>query len=163
MYDARVVANAVLERAWQLDIEVTQIDIQKICYFLNGHYLIDHGEPLIETEFEAWQHGPVQRVLYTAFKGFGQEAISRLATSFDPIKRISKVLPQITSNSALATIDKYLPHYLGIPSFALVDMTHAANTPWTLTQQNSRRSANIGMRISSGLIRDNFEGVKVLS
>lgn len=55
MHDARAVANHVLSRAWEMGFEVSQIDIQKICYFLHGHHLVEHGTPLIKTEFEAWE------------------------------------------------------------------------------------------------------------
>lgn len=159
MYDARVIANAVLERAWQLGVGVTQIDIQKICYFLHGHHLRDHGEPLIATEFEAWDYGPVQRSLYNSFKHCGAEPILELATAFDPIRRKPKELPRISHNSAVATIDRHLATYLEIPSFELVNMTHAAGTPWSETRRASNLSANIGMRIDNGLIDRFFEGV----
>lgn len=162
MYDARVVANAVLERAWHLGYNVTQIDIQKICYFLHGHHLRDHGKPMISSEFEAWDYGPVQRVLYNSFRDFGDQPITRCATAFDPIRRCPKSLPKITDNSTVETIDRYLPHYLNFDSFDLVDMTHANGTPWSRTLHNARISANIGMRIGNDTIAEHFEGIELV-
>jgi uncharacterized phage-associated protein len=159
MHDARVIANAVLEKAWELGYAVTQIDIQKICYFLHGHHLRDHGKPLIRTEFEAWQYGPVQPQLYQSFKRFESFPITELATAFDPVRRCEKPLGQIEENSARDTIETYLPLYLEFESFELVDMTHAPGTPWSRTLASAHARVNIGMRISDEVIHGHFEGV----
>ncbi len=160
MYDARVIANEILKEGWRRGLDLTQIDVQKICYFLSGHHLLDHGRPMIHSEFEAWDFGPVQRSVYNSFKQFGREPISELATAFDPIRRQPKELSTISENSVRDTIEKYLPLYLGIPSFELVEMTHRPGTPWTRTQDSGKRSANIGMRISNELITEYFEGLQ---
>lgn len=160
MYDARAVANEILRQAWQAGFAPTQLDIQKITYFMNGHHIVDHGTPMINTEFEAWQHGPVQKVLYDAFKRFEGEPITQLATAFDPIRRTNRSLPDIKSNSVADTIAKYLPRYIDIPAPELVGMTHRRGTPWQITIDAARTSANIGMRISNALIAEHFEGLK---
>lgn len=159
MNDARVVANEVLKTAWRLGHDLTQIDIQKLCYFMHGHHLLEHGEPLIATEFEAWTFGPVQPVLYSSFKRYESNPITELATAFDPIRRVPKQLGELTSNSARHTIDTYLPRYLGLPSFALVEITHAEGTPWSETVRRAKTSANLGMKISTDLVRERFEGL----
>lgn len=161
MYDARVIANEVLKAAWENGHDVTQIDLQKICYFLHGHHLIEHGQPMIASTFEAWDYGPVQRSLYNQFKKFGSQPITELATAFDPIRRKAKPLPAITTNSVRATIAAHLPKYLGIPSFELVDITHQPETPWSLTRSDAETSANIGLRITNNMIADHFEGLSV--
>ena len=159
MYDARVVANAILRRAWDRGYDITQIDIQKITYFINGHFLRDHGRPLISTEFEAWEYGPVQRLLYSAFKEFGDQPITRLATSFDPVRQVAKELPPFSDNAAVDTLEKYLPRYLDVESFELVERTHAVGTPWSITRSEAGKSVNIGMRIASETIAKHFEGI----
>lgn len=159
MYDARVIANELLTMAWHSDRDFTQLDIQKLCYFMNGHHLVDHGYPMIDTEFEAWRHGPVQKSLYDSFKKFGDGPITELATAFDPIRRIARALPEISSNSVQDTIQKYLPLYLEIPAHELVGITHRRGTPWQITLENAETAANIGMRISTSTIAANFEGL----
>ncbi|UWS78527.1 DUF4065 domain-containing protein [Phaeobacter sp. G2] len=159
MYDARVIANEVLKAAWENGHDVTQIDLQKICYFLHGHHLVDHGQPMIASTFEAWDYGPVQRSLYNQFKKFGSQSITELAVAFDPIRQKEKPLPSVTTNSIRETIAKHLPKYLSIPSFELVEMTHQPDTPWSKTRSDAINSANIGMRISNDLIVDLFEGL----
>ncbi|MEQ3670401.1 MAG: type II toxin-antitoxin system antitoxin SocA domain-containing protein [Pseudophaeobacter sp.] len=161
MYDARVIANEVLKAAWEDGYDITQIDLQKICYFLNGHHLIEHDQPMIASTFEAWDYGPVQRSLYNQFKKFGSQPITELATAFDPIRRKPKELPQVKTNSVRATIATHLSKYLGIPSFELVEMTHKPETPWSRTRSDAQTSANIGLRITNSMIAEHFEGLCV--
>ena len=159
MYDARVIANELLKTAWQMDLDMTQLDVQKICYFLNGHHIVDHGAPMILTEFEAWTHGPVQRTLYDAFKRFGDGPITEMAVAFDPIRRKPRELPSIESNSVKDTIERYLPRYLCIPAHELVGITHRRGTPWQITMTLAETTVNIGMKIATETIAKNFEGL----
>lgn len=158
--DARIVANEILLRAWDLGFEPTQIDLQKITYFLHGHHLIEHGVPLVETEFEAHQYGPVQRILLESFKDYADQPIRDLAERFNPVTRQKSPLPRVMENSIVATFDTYLLFYLNISSFEMVDMTHASGSPWSKTVENARNAVNIGMRINNDMIRSHFEGVK---
>ena len=152
MYDARSVANSVLQESWRRGYELTQLDIQKICYFLNGHHLRDYGQPLISTDFVAWKHGPVQTSLYESFKKWGDGPIRELATAFDPIRRRNKPLPEVTANSARVTIDVYLDRYARLPAHVLVGLTHRRGTPWEITRKLAESSANIGMVIERATI-----------
>ncbi|RUW55477.1 DUF4065 domain-containing protein [Mesorhizobium sp. M1A.F.Ca.ET.072.01.1.1] len=160
MFDARLIANEILHRAWAEQLEVTQIDMQKILYFLHGHHLLEHGQPLIKSEFEAWDFGPVQRSVYDAFKGFGDQPITELAQKLDPVKRLTSPFPKLVDNAAVATIERHLYKYLEIPSFALVDITHQPGTPWSRTIESAKSHVNVGMRIKNDLISTYFEGLK---
>lgn len=160
MHDARVVANEILTVGWKRGYQFTQLDIQKICYFLNGHHLLEHGVPLIKSDFEAWKHGPVQPSLYDCFKRWGDEPINELATAFDPIKRQPKPLPSISANSARDTIENYLDRYAEIPAHLLVGITHRPESPWAITRKVAESAANIGMIIDSAVILKHFEGLK---
>lgn len=162
MFDARIIANEVLVRAWGEGLELTQIDIQKILYFLHGHHLTDFGQPLIRTEFEAWDFGPVQRIVYDQFNKFSDEPITALAQKFDPIKRLIQPLPKLLDNAAISTIENHLYKYLEIPSFTLVDITHRPGTPWSRTVEAAKTHVNVGMRIKNDLILSYFEGLPAI-
>ncbi|SCX25478.1 Panacea domain-containing protein [Agrobacterium rosae] len=161
MFDARLIANEILLRAWKESLELTQIDIQKILYFLHGHHLIEHDFPLIKSEFEAWEYGPVQRIVYDQFKNYGDSPITELAERFDPISRQNSAFPRLTDNSAVSTIEQHLYKYLEVPSFSLVDITHRPGTPWSRTIEAAKERVNVGMRIKNDLIRSYFEGFQV--
>jgi uncharacterized phage-associated protein len=158
--DARIIANAVLDRAEVSARPLTNLDLQKIVYFLHGHFLLRHGRPLVEPEFEAWSYGPVHRTLYDAFKSYDDTSIEDRADAFDPIRRERKVLPEPSDIEALAIIDEFLPRYLDTPTYLLVSMTHQIGTPWHETIERAKEHLNVGMKISDALIMERFEGMK---
>ena len=159
MFDARQIANEILKRAWDQDVGITQLQINKIVYFLHGHHLKEFGVPLVKSEFRAWEYGPVHTALRAAFKCYGNEPITELATKFDPVKHQNADFPPLTDNQALTTIDHFVDVYLEIPTNQLVIMTHAEDTPWSETMRRAEQSINIGMKIPNSLIKQNFEGI----
>ncbi len=156
--DSRIVANAVLERADARGHAVTNLDVQKIVYFLHGHFLKLHHMPLVAGEFEAWPYGPVHRVLYDAFKKYNDIPIEGRATAFDPVRRATKALPALDNPDVLALLNEVLDFYLDMPTHLLVQITHDTGTPWSRTVDESKRKVNIGMRIADSLIEQYFEG-----
>jgi len=43
--------------------------LQKLCYYSQVYSLVYYREPLVDTEFEAWKNGPVNRELHEALRG----------------------------------------------------------------------------------------------
>jgi uncharacterized phage-associated protein len=156
--DIRIVANAVLDRAQAAAWPLTNLDLQKIVYFLHGHFLRKHGRPLVEPEFEAWPYGPVHRTLYDAFKSYNDTPIEGRAEAFDPVRRQRRQLPDLNDVEALQIINEFLPHYLHMPTHMLVGMTHQGGTPWSETVERAKEHLNFGMKISDALILERFEG-----
>lgn len=63
-YPVEKVANTFLRLAHTDGKSISPMKLQKLIYLAHGLNLALHGEPLVETEPEAWQHGPVFRSLY---------------------------------------------------------------------------------------------------
>lgn len=158
MTDPRIIANFVLDRADDRGREITNLDLQKIIYFLHGHYLRQHRKPLVEGEFEAWPYGPVHRVIYDAFKSYNDTPIDGRATAFDPVRRQRRELPTLADAAIVELIDAVLSHYLDMPTYSLVHLTHSEGTPWSRTVNEAERRLNVGMKISDKLIQECFEG-----
>lgn len=157
MHDARIIANEILARSDALGLPLTQLSLQKLVYFMHGFHIARTGKPLVEDEFEAWEHGPVQRVVYDAFRSNGDRPIEEPATSLNPVTRTMSVLPALADPNAHETLDAHLEDFLEIPPFVLVEMTHERGSPWWLTMQAAHNSANVGMRIKNDAIRAAFE------
>lgn len=69
-YDVFEIAN------WFLSKEsMTQKKLQKLCYYAQAWCYTLCNFKLMNTNFEAWIHGPVSRPLYDKFKCFGFDAI----------------------------------------------------------------------------------------
>ncbi len=137
-YRAASIANELLDLA--NGRKLTQIEIQKIVYFVHGWYLAYKHAPLIGEFFEPWKYGPVVRSLYDSFKRFGSDAITSKATTWqtDPEGNIVERTPSIKSNDPQE--DSYVrsltrsvwDKYGTLAPFRLVEVTHIPNGPWAL-------------------------------
>ncbi|MDI9900274.1 DUF4065 domain-containing protein [Rhodococcus sp. IEGM 1409] len=76
-FDATLVCNNILKRAFEEDVPVTPMKLQKILYFVASEYAKDTGSPLLREPFQQWQYGPVVASVYSEFKPFGSGAIRR--------------------------------------------------------------------------------------
>ncbi|MBR0672827.1 Panacea domain-containing protein [Neoroseomonas soli] len=161
MLDPRIVANTVLSRANRSGIALTNLDIQKMLYLLHGEFLRQTRQPLVTGEFQAWEYGPVHRVLYDAFKSYKDGPIDGPARRLDPIRRRYVELPRLDDPMIEDFLDANLTRLLSIPTFKLVQITHAPGTPWSRTMEAGTKKTNLGMVISNEMIARHFEGAVV--
>lgn len=54
---------------------ISNLKLQKLCYYAQGFHLAIYGNPLFPEPIEAWQHGPVIPDLYHAYKAYSGSAI----------------------------------------------------------------------------------------
>lgn len=94
MYDVEKIAN------WFLSKEsMTHKKLQKLCYYAQAWYATLHeGEKLIDGEFEAWIHGPVNRKLYNIFSIYGWNPIPVCEEKPEFEKNIEEFLEVIYSS-----------------------------------------------------------------
>jgi len=78
-FDATRVCNNILKRAFDEDVPVSPMKLQKILYFVASEYAKRTGKPLLIEPFQQWQYGPVVASVYTEFKPFGGRPIRRYA------------------------------------------------------------------------------------
>lgn len=57
--------------------DMTPKKIQKLSYYAYSWYLIIEKEKLVNTNFEAWVHGPVERTLYNLYRGYGYNSVPK--------------------------------------------------------------------------------------
>ncbi len=55
---------------------ISNMKLQKLLYFAQGHALAVLGKSLFAEEFEAWEHGPVLPSIYKKYKKYGAEKIT---------------------------------------------------------------------------------------
>ena len=60
---------------------MTHKKLQKLCYYAQAWYYAMYNKRLINTDFQAWIHGPVSPALYERFKEFGFNTIKLKSTS----------------------------------------------------------------------------------
>lgn len=155
-YDAREVSNFVLNLATNAGRSLTQMSLLKVVFYAHGWYLALKGEPLFRQPVEAWEHGPVIKVVRDAFKSFGKRPIERFAERLD--LETGEFIPV---GSDLAEDDAvFVSHifnlYAHLPAFQLSDMTHEPGSPWDVVWNSATATGRLGLRITNDEIRRYF-------
>ncbi len=158
-YDARAVANFLLDHADCCGLSLTQLALLKLIYFSHGWYLSCFGAPLIENEFEAWENGPVVRVVRNCFKDVRGAPIRHRAEKLNIYTgELVTVRPDLTSEDAefvRAVFDRY--HVYG--AWQLSAMTHDHGSPWDRLWNAKLPVARVGLRIKNEEIKSHFDAL----
>lgn len=156
MYDARAVANFFIDRALSNARPITLMTLLKVLYFAHAWYLVKNDRALIAQPFEAWQYGPVNRVVYEQMRGQGAKPITSKLKSID-VKRgcFSETMYNFDID-----IEKFLSdvfdYYTKFHAFALSDLTHEHGSPWDVIWTQAEKRAVPGMTIPNDLIKTWF-------
>jgi len=74
-YPAMTIARWFIAWAQADGEELSNMKLQKLLYYAQGHYLARHHAPLFAEPMQAWSHGPVVPKVYRAFSNFGSATI----------------------------------------------------------------------------------------
>jgi uncharacterized phage-associated protein len=74
-YKAMTIAKWFIAWAEAEEEELSNMKLQKLLYYAQGHHLAQYQRPLFDGQIEAWSHGPVVPQVYRAFKKFGRSPI----------------------------------------------------------------------------------------
>jgi uncharacterized phage-associated protein len=156
-YDARAVANFVLDLAGASGVSLTQMQLLKILYFAHGWFLAGYGKPLVRQDFEAWEYGPVVRVVRDSFKTFGKDAIKGRAEKFDIFTGELTIVEPALNHEDACFVEKIFLAYHVHSAWELSDMTHERGSPWDRLWNSKDPVGRLGLRISEIEIREHFE------
>jgi uncharacterized phage-associated protein len=162
MYDARAIANVMLSFASNDGLKLSNLKLQKLLYLAHGFLLSEENRPLVKGGFEAWAYGPVSRTAYHAFKQFDSTPITSPAMRFDPVNRVYENIDVEIDQRAVFAIEEVVRIFGRWPEFDLVEYTHQPGSPWSITIEDAKDAANVGMVIADELIRSNFEALPEL-
>lgn len=117
-------ANHILNRAYVTNAPITNLQLQKVCYFTLG-YIIDQGDMELAKELfegshlEAWLYGPVVPELYEKYKEYRNKPIADKGES----------------NSMFKEYDDMIDKLICFNPFDLVYMSHT-HTHWKKNKKN---------------------------
>lgn len=140
MYSAVEVAKYVISYCTDSGNSISNLNLQKILYFLQVFY-VRKGGLLFFEEIYAWQHGPVIPEVYYMFSGYGAAKIQN---------RYDTELDSGTQEHIIPIIEKLR----NIAPWELVEMTHVKNGPWDLVYNAEN---NIGIIEKELLSLDNTD------
>lgn len=153
-HDARAIANLILDIAAERGISLTPLSLQKILYFCQGWWLARYDKPLIAQSFQAWQYGPVIKVVYDAFKHLGAQPIETRAEYMDFAAGSISTKRANVDAAGLELLVSVVAYYGRASAFALVELTHEPDGPWDMAATQKVDSPN-GI-ISNHAIRAHF-------
>lgn len=120
MIKATDVANYFLSLADPDDDDcISNLKLQKLCYYAQGFHLAIYGKRLFDEDLQAWQHGPVVPSLYRKYKEAGKSCLIPDA-NFD-----FKTLPE----EVRELLNEVYQNYGQFSAWRLRDMTHQ-ESPW---------------------------------
>lgn len=156
-HDARAVANHFLMLSEARGRSLTSMSLLKVIYFGHAWHLAKYRSPLVAQPFEAWQHGPVNRVVYEQLKSSGTASITKKLVVLD-IDTASFVTAHAEFDPDKEKfLNNIFEYYSQFHPYRLSDLTHEKNTPWDIIWRKAEQSAVAGMIIPDDLILDWFE------
>lgn len=146
-YKASEIAKFVVNYADELGMNVSNMKLQKILYYLQGFSYSIFGEQLFCDEIEAWPYGPVVREVYIDFNVFGSDKIPayndvlEFIFSFEDDKANKEIKDYVSifSEGVRDFLYRYTDRLLMFSASELVASTHADGTPWASTFESNRK------------------------
>jgi uncharacterized phage-associated protein len=150
-HDVRDIANLIIDESRNKGVQITNLSLNKIIYFLHASYLFEFNEPLVSAKIEAWDHGPVFREIYHQFKSFGRSTITGRARRLDVATgKFFEAEPSLSPDEDVF-LRSLCSELLKIPAGKLVDMSHVEDGPWYQARYGGGR-VNPGVEITDALI-----------
>ena len=133
-----------------LKTDMTHKKLQKLCYYAQAWCYAINDYRLIDTDFQAWVHGPVSPALWEKFKGFGYDTI-RYCGDGDKIS----IKPEDVS-----LLERVWETYGDRTGNALEALSHK-ETPWIETRKGYAEDEKCTKVISPELMRDYYRSIYV--
>jgi len=124
-YTAEDIARYVIRKCTLENCAISNLQLQKILYYLQAAFLQEKNRALFSDDIEAWQFGPVVRSVYRKYCGYGAAAIR------EDEEPHCEITPEDRS-----LIDKIVDEKRRIKSWVLVNMTHEDGKPWDRVYRN---------------------------
>ena len=132
--------NNIIENSYYMiylfqknDKEITNLKLQKLMYFVEAYYTSKNDcEELFDTEWSAWDYGPVNKDLYNYYKKFRSIPI----ILEDSEKEIAKNLCEENQKYINIVYDIFSV----FTAFELVTLTHLDGSPWSKVYKENEKS-----------------------
>lgn len=135
-------AHYVVQKCSAEGKPVSNLQLQKILYFLQTVYCEATGDLLFPEEFEAWPYGPVMKEVYSEYSWWGGYPIDKGA---------GNDVPRESFGDAANFIDQGVEFLRAKYPWDLVKVSHAEGSPWDLVWNDRRRRDRV---IPNSMLRD---------
>lgn len=138
------VADFFIWRARETGEAITHLKLQKLVYYAQAWFLALNDEPLMDTRFEAWVHGPVCRELYGRFRGYAWQPITEDVQEPDLDAKTTAHLKEVWEV------------YGGFSALDLERMTHD-EAPWQIARGELSADEACDAAIPEDTMRDYYQ------
>lgn len=144
VYNVLDIARYVVEYCIKQDADISQIQLQKMIYYIQANFLVKrNGIPCFKEEILNWAYGPVVREVYDEFRKYGSNKITAVPDVKeievdDDFNFVYKILPfdsSIIKECDKLLINEVVDKYRKEDAFVLVEKTHNEG-PWKQTGRN---------------------------
>jgi uncharacterized phage-associated protein len=126
MVSAAVLANNIIKRAFEEEISLTPMKLQKLLYFVYKEFLKDTDCSLFAENFMVWKYGPVLQSVCDKFKGFGVNKITKFERD-----SLGNVYIADENNLDLSrAVNKVWSRYKKLDGIHLSTLTHRSGSAW---------------------------------
>lgn len=103
---------------------ITNLKLQKLMYFVEAYYMVRYPDEneLFNSQWNAWNYGPVNQILYNYYRKFGSMEIMLTSAEI----AVGEDLPEKNKNC----ISKIYELFGNLDAFELVTLTHMKDSPW---------------------------------
>jgi len=122
-HDPRAIANEFIKLNGG---NMNQMKLQKLVYISHGWNLAINRAHLVSGKIEAWDGGPVMRVIWNHLRDFGLNAVGGLMG-----RAKDEPFEADLTNSERAIIDHVWKRYGEYTGLELSEITHEPGTPWS--------------------------------
>lgn len=138
-YSAKDISHYIVNKCIDDDSPVNNLQLQKILYFVQKHYINLTGHQLFNEAFVAWTYGPVIRSVYWEFSMNGGDRISK------------KCNPADIGCDVISRIDPIIEKDARMTPWVLVDESRKSGSAWDKTYKGGR---GYGDEIDISLIKE---------
>ncbi|EIY3538188.1 DUF4065 domain-containing protein [Campylobacter jejuni] len=122
---AENVAKHIINYCLSINNPISNLQLQKILYFIDIYYLIRTNKRLIEDEnFKAWDYGPVIENVYKKYSFFASNPINIY-------QNFTEEFNENIKGELYGYIDKLSKMYPSV----LVEKSHELGSPWDKTKR----------------------------
>lgn len=119
-YNAVDIAKYMIDKRTRENRPISNLQLQKILYFLQGEsYRLD-GRPMFTNRIEAWPYGPVVPDVYYRYSASGGIPICMFYENAD-----AAIEPQDKE-----WLNQWIEHYSNMDVWDLMDLSHTKDAPW---------------------------------
>lgn len=153
--DINVVADYIIIKAKGDDINtpLSNLKLQKLLYYVKVWDIVHNDSPLFDGKFQAWIHGPVNRVIFDRFKN-----IKTLYSEIEIDNLMYEDATTFLTKSQKNFIDSVLEVYMPYTGSQLESLSHN-EAPWIEARKGYSNSQRCEVIIDEKLIKNFYSNL----